>query len=96
MSRVVSKLGARLRGFTGLLAGGLVVLVVALGVAWVVAERTGAPGPGIATLAWHAGAAIAAVIAQRQADHRAGGPGILAAVAVIVITGVLLATQWLA
>ena len=92
----MSRVGAWLRGFSGLLAGGLVVLVVALGVAWAVAAGAGTPGPGVATLAWHAGAAIAAMIAQRQADRRTGAPGVLAAVAVIVITGVLLAGQWLA
>jgi hypothetical protein len=90
------KAGAWLRGFTGLLAGGLVVLVVALTVAWAVAERFGTPGPGTGTLAWHAGAAVAAVVAQRQADRRPGTPGVLAAVAVLVITGVLLVVQWLA
>lgn len=87
--------GARLRGFTGLLAGGLVVLALALLATWAVAAHFGTPGPGTGTLAWHAGAAVAAVIAQRQADRRSGAPGVLAAVAVLVITGVLLAVQWL-
>lgn len=89
------KAGARLRGFTGLLAGGLVMLVVALLAAWAVAERFGTPGPGTGTLVWHACAAVAAVIAQRQADRRPGMPGVLAAVAVLVVTVVLLAVQWL-
>jgi hypothetical protein len=92
----VSRSGARLRGFTGLLTGGLVVLVVALVVAWAVAERAGTPGPGTGTLAWHASAALAAVIAQSQADRRPGTPGVLAAVAVLVITAVLLTVEWIA
>lgn len=88
--------GARLRGFTGVLAGGLVVLVLTLVGAWVVAERSGTPGPGLSTIVWHALAAVAAVVAQRQADRRRGTPGAWAAVAVLVVTLVLLVVQWLA
>jgi hypothetical protein len=88
--------GARLRGLSGVLAGGLVVLVLALVGAWGVAERNGTPGPGVNTLAWHAGAAVVAVLAQRQADRRPDAQGVCAAVAVLVVTAVLLTVQWLA
>lgn len=85
----------RLRGFSGVLAGGLVVLVLALGAAWVVAERNGTPGPGASTLLWHAGAAFVAVLAQRQADRRPGAAGTVAALAVVAITAALVTAQWL-
>jgi predicted permease len=94
-SEGAGKAGARLRGFTGVLAGGLVVLVLALLAAWAVAERVGTPGPGLNTLVWHGAAAVAAVLAQRRADRRRGAPGVWAAVAVLVITAVLLTVQWL-
>lgn len=87
---------AWLRGLSALLAGGLVALVLALVVAWIVAERTGAPGPGTNTLIWHAAGAVAAVVVQRQADRRPGAAGVLAACGVVVITAVVLAVQWLA
>jgi hypothetical protein len=64
----VSRAGALLRGFSGVLAGGLV---------------------------WHSGAAVAAVLVQRQADRRPGVPGVSAALAVLLITTVLLTVQWL-
>jgi hypothetical protein len=84
------------RTLTGLLAGGLVALALALVVAWFVADRIGSPGPGPGTLTWHAVAAVAAVLAQVQADRRGGRPGVLAMSAVVLITVVVLAVQWLA
>lgn len=97
-ARAVSRRGPgeRLRTVSGVLAGGLVALAVGLVVAWVIATRSGMPGPGGQTLAWHAVAAVAAVVAQRRADRRPGAPGVLAALAVVVITVVVLAVQWLA
>jgi hypothetical protein len=86
--------GGVLRGLSGLLAGGLVALLVALGIAWYVADRTGTSGPGVHTLVWHAVAAVAAVVAQRYADRHRGAGGAVAAAAVIVIAAVLLTTQW--
>lgn len=86
-----------LRGLSGLLAGGLVVLALALGVAWVVATRTGAPGPAPSFLAWHAVAAVVAVVAQVRADRAAdGGHGAGAALAVVGVSAVVLAALWLA
>lgn len=85
-----------LRTVSGLLAGGLVALTVALAAAWVVADRTGAPGPGPATLGWHGLTAVAAVAAQRHADRRDGADGMLAAIAVVALAAVLLTVQWLA
>ena len=94
--RAVSAAGRLLRGLSGLLAGGLVVLLVALGVAWYIADRVGSSGPGAQTLVWHAVAAVAAVLAQRHADRHGDVGGVLAACAVIVISAVLLTVEWLA
>jgi hypothetical protein len=83
---------ALLRGFTGVLAGGLVVLALALGVAWVVATRTGSPGPAPWFLVWHALAAVAAVALQVRADRRSP----LAALGVLGISAAVLGVLWLA
>lgn len=85
-----------LRAVSGVLAGGLVVLAVALGVAWVVATRTGSPGPAPAFLAWHAIAAGAALVAQVRADRAPDGRGAVPALAVVVISVAVLAVLWLA
>jgi hypothetical protein len=85
-----------LRRVSGVLAGGLVVLAVALGVAWVVSTRTGSPGPAAGFLAWHAVAAVAALVAQVRADRAADGRGTVPALAVVLISAVVLAALWLA
>lgn len=84
-----------LRGFSGLLAGGLAALAVALFAAWFVADRTGSAGPGAPTLVWHTVAAVVAVAAQVYADRRAGARGVVAALAVVAVTAGVLAAQWL-
>lgn len=88
--------GSWLRAVTGLLAGGLVALAVALACAWFVADRTGSAGPGPGTLVWHGIAAVAAVVAQRHADRHGDAIGTLAALAVAAVTVAVLAAQWFA
>lgn len=78
-----------------MLAGGLVALAVALGVVWVVATRTGEPGPGPGLLLWHAVAAVVAVGAQVRADRRADRLGAVAAGAVVLISVAVLLALWL-
>jgi hypothetical protein len=85
-----------LRGLSGLLAGGLVALVFALVGAWFLAEHLAVPGPEPSTIAGHTFAAVVAVLAQRQADRRSGATAILAALAVVLVTVVVLAVRWLA
>jgi hypothetical protein len=92
----VRRTGGWLRGLSGLLAGGLVALLVVLCIAWYIADRSGTSGPGAGTLAWHAVAAVAAVLAQRHADRHGGAAGVMAACAVIAITVALLTAEWLA
>lgn len=84
-----------LRGLSGLLAGGMVAVAAALFVAWFVAAEAGAPGPGSATLAWHAAGAVVAVAGQVYADRRAGARGTCAAIGVIAVSAGVLAFQWL-
>lgn len=84
-----------LRGFSGLLAGGLAAFAVVLFAAWFVADRTGSAGPGPSTLVWHTVAAMVAVAGQVYADRRAGPRGTAAAIGVIAVTAAVLAAQWL-
>jgi hypothetical protein len=85
-----------LRGLSGLLAGGLVALALALVGAWFLAEQLGVPGPGIPTIAGHAVAAVVAMLAQFQADRSRGAPASVAALVVVLVTAGVLAVQWLA
>ncbi|WP_214364358.1 hypothetical protein [Pseudonocardia sp. H11422] len=88
--------GARaLRGLSGVLAGGLVVLALVLLAGWLVTTRTGSPGPGTGMLIGHGVAAAAAAVAQVVADRRNGRPGALAALAVLVVSAAVLAVYWL-
>jgi hypothetical protein len=85
-----------LRGFSGVLAGGLVALSVTLLVAGIVAQQRAVPGPGALTIAGHAGAAIVAVLVQRRADRAAGTAAAGAAFGVMALTAVVLGAQLLA
>jgi hypothetical protein len=84
-----------LRALSGVLAAGMVALVVGLVVAWVVALREGSPGPGVGTLLVHAATAVAAVAAQVFADRTSGPRGALAATGVIAAVAVVLSLEWL-
>jgi uncharacterized membrane protein YpjA len=84
-----------LRGFSGVLAGGLVALAVALVVGAVMAQQRAVPGPGVLTIAGHAAAAVAAVLVQRRADRAGGAAATGAALAVVTLTVVVLAVRWL-
>ncbi len=83
-----------LRGLSGLFAGGLAAVAVALVGVWSVAAMTGVVGPGAPTLAWHAVGAVAAVAGQVYADRHSGGRGTVAAIGVIAVSAGVLAVQW--
>lgn len=85
-----------LRGLSGLLAGGLVVLALALVTAWVIAQQRAVAGPSVLSVAGHAVAAALSVLAQRTADRRTGPAAVAAALAVVLVTVVVLVVQWLA
>jgi hypothetical protein len=85
-----------LRALSGVLAGGLVALALALAVAALLAGRAGTPGPGASTLVWHAAAAIAAVAAQSFADRRGDRAGTVGALVVLAVTAAAVGALWLA
>ncbi|MEJ3656757.1 hypothetical protein WEH80_27740 [Actinomycetes bacterium KLBMP 9759] len=84
-----------LRGLSGLLAGGLVLLALVLVAAQLLAAA-GTDGPGTSMLVWHGIAAVAAVGAQVHADRTPGPRGTVSALAVIGTAAAVLAFLWLA
>jgi hypothetical protein len=84
-----------LRGFSGVLAGGLVALAVVLLVVGIVAQQRALPGPGALTIAGHTVAAVVAVLVQRRADRTPGVAAAWPALGVVTLTVVVLAAQWL-
>ncbi|MEQ3551520.1 hypothetical protein WIS52_13685 [Pseudonocardia nematodicida] len=83
-----------LRGLSGVLAGGLVVLALVLaGVEWL-AGRGGLPGPGPGDLTTHLLAAVGAIAGQVVADRRGDRTGTLAALGVIGLAAAVLGFGW--
>ena len=91
----VSRAVRLLCGFSGLLAGGLVALALALVVIGFVAGQRAVPGPSVLSIAGHCMTALAAVLLQRRADRMRGAPAAGAALAVVALTVGVLAAQWL-
>lgn len=83
-----------LRGLSGIVTAGLVVLAIGVAVTQYLGHSRGFPGPGGLSVAAHIVAAVVAVIAQRIADHRRGFSAVLGAIVVFVATGLVLWTQW--
>lgn len=77
-----------------MLTGGLVALALVLGAAWVVATRTGSPGPDPEFLAWHGVVALVAVGAQVRADRAPGRGATSVVVIVVLISMLVLAALW--
>jgi hypothetical protein len=73
MTEQASTAGKLLRGVSGALTAGLVVLAITLVIAQVIAGRAGHPGPGILMIVVHLSAAIVAVLLQRASDHSRRG-----------------------
>ncbi|MBD8507795.1 hypothetical protein HT102_15000 [Hoyosella sp. G463] len=83
-----------LRWASGIVAGGIVALALAVGLVAFLAEDWEIAGPGAASVAWHAIGALIAVAAQIAAD-RAHGLGAVAWSVLVLTTGaVVLLTQW--
>ncbi|MGV9414690.1 hypothetical protein ACWDOP_32710 [Nocardia sp. NPDC003693] len=83
-----------LRGLSGIVAGGTVVLAATVVGAEIVGARRGFPGPGAADVAWHVVAAIAVVAAQIYSDRRSGSAAFFGSVVVFLLAGYLLWAQW--
>jgi hypothetical protein len=86
--------GGFAREVAGALAVGLSVLAIVVLVFQVLSWIRDMPGPGATMVGGHLGAAILAVLVQRVADHNRGWLAGLAAVAVVVITGVAMWLLW--
>ena len=84
-----------LRGLSGLLAGGLVVLALVLAGAWFLAQQRALAGPSVLTVTGHVTAAVGAVLLQWRADRVRGLPAAGLALGVVALTAVVLAVQWL-
>lgn len=88
-------LGVRrlLRGLSGALAAGLVVLTLVLAVAqWLSPSAT--VGPGAATIVGHGVGAVVALLAQAVADRSRGGRAVAASVVVLAVVVMVLWLGW--
>jgi hypothetical protein len=82
------------RGLSGLLAGGLVALAIAVCAAQWLAGVSGRPGPGMAAVVGHVAAALATVALQLMADRFRGTFAALASGSVLVIAAGVLWFGW--
>ncbi|WUD55979.1 hypothetical protein OG300_25370 [Nocardia sp. NBC_00511] len=82
------------RGLSGLVAGGTVVLAITVAGTAIVGARRGFPGPGWADVAWHVSAAVLVVLAQIYSDNRQGFTAFFGSLVVFLVAGCLLWTQW--
>ncbi|MFF2088255.1 hypothetical protein ACFVVM_31115 [Nocardia sp. NPDC058176] len=82
------------RGISGIMAGGVLVLLCVVIGAAVMGSRRDFPGPGAESLSWHVVAALVVVAAQLVADRGRGFAALSGSAIVLVTTGVLLWTQW--
>ncbi|QCQ90326.1 hypothetical protein [Rhodococcus sp. SGAir0479] len=83
-----------LRALSGLATGGVLVLTVVVAVVGYLASSRDFPGPGGESIAAHVAASIIVTGLQVVADRRRGAGAALAALAVFVVSGALLWTQW--
>lgn len=83
-----------LRGLSGVVSGGVVALTaVVLGAAYLASDRD-FPGPGAESIAAHVLASVLVVGLQVYSDRRRAGASFAASTAVLVVTALLLWTQW--
>ncbi len=83
-----------LRGLSGVVAAGMVVLTLVVAGSAVVGGLRGYPGPGMRMVAWHVGLSAVAVTAQVFTDRRRALPAFFGALVVFGAAGYLLVTQW--
>jgi len=94
MSSRVSGPTVMVRGVSGVLTGGLVVLALVVVVVAVLASWRSVAGPSSAMVFIHVAAAAVAVLIQVAGDRRGRSATWLAGAAVLAISAVLLWTQW--
>ena len=85
-----------LRGLSGVMAAGIVILAAVTAVAAWITDRDGAPGPGTGIVLGHMATALLAVVAQVVADRAGNRPvrALLAVLAVFVLAGTTLWVWW--
>ncbi|MFC4125512.1 hypothetical protein [Nocardia rhizosphaerae] len=83
-----------IRGISGIVAGGVVVLLGVVVGAAVIGARRDFPGPGAESLTWHVVAAVTVVAAQVYADRHRGAAAFAGSAIVLGVAGGLLWTQW--
>jgi hypothetical protein len=89
------RLGERApRGLSGVLAGGLVALAVAVCAAQWLVGTSGRPGPGMAAVVGHIVAALAAVVLQLAAERSLDRSAALASWSVLVLAAGVLWFGW--
>ena len=89
------RLGLRmLRLLSGVLAGGLVMLAVAVGLAQWLLKSAGHSGPGAPDVIGHAVAALGAVTLQLVVDRTRGLRAALAATAILALAAAVLWFGW--
>ena len=86
--------GRVLRELSGVLAGGLVALAIAVCVAQWLASQSGRPGPGMAAVVGHVVAAASVVVLQLAAERSLGRSAVLASWSVLVLTAGVLWFGW--
>ncbi len=83
-----------LRGLSGALAVGLVVLTLVLAVAQWLSGPVTVSGPGTGQLVGHGAGALIALLLQRAADRSRGGRAVAASLAVLSVVGAVLWFWW--
>jgi hypothetical protein len=87
--------GRALRGLSGVLTGGLAILLMVLVGSWVASALAGTPGPGAELLVGHLVAAGLAAWLQRVADQRSDTAGLVASCAVLLVAVVVALVFWM-
>lgn len=82
------------RGFTGAVAAGLVVLTLVIIGAQVYSSQQDTPGPGAEMVAGNVVAAVAAVLCQRLADRWRGARAVVGVLGVLVLAAAALWLTW--
>ncbi|MGH3873361.1 MAG: hypothetical protein ACRDSR_17940 [Pseudonocardiaceae bacterium] len=82
------------RGLSGVLAGGLVALALAVCTAQWLATTSGRPGPGMAVVVGHVVSALAAAGLQLAAERSRGRGAPLASWSVLLLTAAVLWFGW--
>ncbi len=82
------------RGLSGMVAGGILVLAATVATTAIIGARRGFPGPGWTAVTWHVAAAAGVLAAQIYADRHRGFAAFFGCSVVFSVAGYLLWVQW--